>query len=163
MAYDVYDIDYKKIVKWWTPYPLRDVFLLTYLGVIIYPIAQVHQLFLRFKTAKLYQLKITPQVCYLEKMLNDAFDFTARRIWIDDAIWYQPTYLYQENELKPVALSTDAENKPIYLYQEGEVGDFKDDFVVYVPATVAFNVQQMIGSLDSYKLAGTRYKIQIVN
>lgn len=163
MANDIYDIDFKKITLWWVPFPLRDYILLTYLGVVIYPVAQIHQFFLRFKTAKLYQLKITPQVCYLEMMLNDLFDFTSRRIRIADAIWYLPTYLYQEPELKPLTLYTPVENNPVYLYQEGEVGEYKDDFVVFVPAAIIFNMAQMQGSLDTYKLAGTRFKIQIVN
>ncbi len=162
MPYNVYDIDYKKLVKWWTPYPLRKVFLLTLLGVLVYPIAQLHQLFLRFKNAKLYQLKITPQVCYLEMMLNDYFDPTERRIRIVDAKWYLPTYIYQEDELKPVYLKKEGEDTPVWIYTESEAGQFRDDFIVLVPVEVIFILEEMRGFLDSYKLAGTRYKIQIV-
>jgi len=162
MAYNVYDIDFKKLVKWETPFPLRKVFWLTLLGVMVYPVAQLYQLFLRFKDAKLYQLKITPAVCYLEMMLNDGFDFTLRRIRIVDAKWYLPTYIYQEDELKPVYLKQEGEDEPLYLYTESEAGQFRDDFVVLVPAGLIFNMDEMKGKLDSYKLIGTRYKIQIV-
>ena len=162
MAYNVYDIDFKKLVRWWTPYPLRKTFLLSLVGVLLYPVAQLHQLFLRFKDAKLYQLKITPQVCYLEMMLNDSFDFTTRGIRIVDAIWYLPTYIFQEAELKPVYLKKEGEGAPQWIYTEAEAGEFKDDFTVLVPVGVVFNLEQMKAQLDSYKLAGTRYKIQIV-
>lgn len=162
MGYDVYDIDFKKLVNWLTPYPLRDEFLLSLLGVQVYSIAQLHQLFIRFIAAKIYQLKITPQVCYLEMLLNDSFDFTLRRIRIADAIWYLPTSLYQEAELKPVALNLEGEGSPTYLYTDSEAGTFKDDFIVLVPAGLIFNSLEMRGKVDSYKLSGTHYKIQIV-
>lgn len=158
----MYDIDFKKLVRWWTPVPLRKVFWLTLLGVLVYPVSQLHQLFLRYKKAKLYQLKITPQVCYLEMMLNDSFDNTDRGIYIEDAIWYLPTYIYQEAELKPVYISMESEAAPVIVYTESEAGEFRDDFVVKVPATVLFNIEEMKGKIDSYKLAGTHYKIQIV-
>ena len=93
-------------------------------------------------------------------MLNDSFDYTLRRIRIIDAIWYLPTYLYQEAELKPVNIYQESENHPVYLYQETEAGDFKDDFVVKIPAGLVFNQNEMRGKLDSYKLTGTHYKIQ---
>lgn len=162
MAYNVYDIDYRRLVKWWTPYILRKPFLLTFLGVLVYPVAQLHQLFLRFKTAKLYQLKITPQVCLLEMMLRDSFDPIDRGIYIVDAKWYLPTYIYQEDELKPVYLKKESEAAPVILYTESEAGRFRDDFIVLVPAGVVFNIDEMRGKIDSYKLAGTHYKIQIV-
>ena len=162
MAYNVYDINFSRFVRWWTAYFLRKPLLLTLLGVLVYPVAQLHQVFLRFRTAKLYQLKITPQVCYLEMMLNDSFDNTARGIYIEDAIWHLPTYIYQEAELKPVYLAIESEAAPVYVYTESEAGEFRDDFVVKVPATVLFNIEEMKGKIDSYKLAGTHYKIQIV-
>jgi len=161
MAYNVYDIDFKKLVKWWTPYPLRKIFWLTFLGVLLYPVAQLHQLLLRFQTAKLYQLKINSQVCYLEQMLNDSFDLTLRRIYISDAIWYLPTYIYQEAELKPVYVKKEGEDTPVYIYTESEAGEFRDDFVVFVPVGLVFNMDEMKGKIDSYKLSGTSYKIQI--
>lgn len=162
MAYNVYNIDFKKFVKWWTPYRWRRLFLLTLLGVLVYPIAQLHQLFMRFKDAKLYQLKITPQVCYLEMMLNDGFDPAGRGIYIVDAIWYLPTFIYQDAELKPVYLKQDGEDLPVHLYTESESGEFRDDFIVMVPAGVVFNIDEMKGKINAYKLEGTRYKIQIV-
>lgn len=162
MGYNVFDIVFQRLVKWWTPYTKRKPVFLTLMGVMVYPLAQLHQSFLRFKAAKLYQLKITPQVCYLEMMLNDSYDFTTRGIRIVDAKWYLPTYLYQEAELKPVYLYQESELKPVYLYTESEAGQFRDDFVVLVPAGVVFNIEEMKGKLDSYKLAGTHYKIQIV-
>ena len=132
------------------------------MGCLITPVSILHQRFLLYRNAKNYQLFITPQVCFLERLLNDGFDFTLRRIRIVDAIWYLPTYIYQEAELKPVAIYQEAEFNPVYLYTENEAGEFKDDFVVKVPAGLVFNENEMRGKLDAYKLAGTHYKIQVV-
>lgn len=156
----VYHINFSKLIRWLTPQPLRDVFMLTWLGVLITPIARLHQDFLRFRKAKLYFLGITPQVCYLEKMLNDSFDFTQRRIRINDAIWYPPTYLYQEAELKALYLYQEVEDKPLILYTEGEAGVYQDDFVVLVPFGLIYNVEEMKANIDTFKLASTKYTIQ---
>src|SRR5205085_605358 len=96
----------------------------TKLGIIMqasfFPFIWLHAQFLKYRDAKNYQLIISPQVCYLERMLNDRFDSSLRRIKIDDAVWHLPWFLYQEDELKPQALFLESENKPKALYTEGE-------------------------------------------
>ena len=105
---------------------------------------------------------ITPQVCYLQRMLNDAYDFTLRRIVIDDAIWHLPWFLYTENELKPEYFFKESENNPAYLYTDGESGQALNDFVVLVPGSINFSEPEMRGNIDSYKLFGTTYTVQRV-
>ena len=136
--------------------------MMYWLLALVTPIIFLYGDFKRFRTAKKYQLLITPQVCYLEKMLNDAFDFTLRRITIVDAVWFPATNIFQELELKPLALYTEIEALPLILYTEGEAGDFQDDFVVEVPISLVFNQDQMKATINNYKLAGTKYKIQTV-
>lgn len=105
---------------------------------------------------------ITPQVCYLERLLNDRYDSELRRIKIDDGIFHLPIYIYQEDEIKPVYLFTEDENKPVYLYTDGEAGEVLDDFVVLVPVDIIFDMNEMKSLLNIYKLAGTKYTIQLV-
>lgn len=149
-----FNIDYNTLVRWLLPVPLRKRLILAWLQALVWPVVLLYQAHRRYREANLYRLSISPQVCYLEKLLNDRYDRTDRRIYIDDAIDRPPLYLFQ-----------DAENKPVYLgsrplYRENEFGLNLDDFVVYVPVIVIFEFNEMRSLIDLYKLAGTRYSIQ---
>ena len=158
----IYNISYKKFIKWNVPFDLRKPKMMALLTAFVRPIVQVYQAFYRNRKSNLYKLLITPQVCYLERMLNDRFDATQRRIFIGDGEWHDPFYLYQEAELKDQYLYTEAENQPVYLWTDSEAGDYKDDFIVFVPKTLVFNINEMKGLLDVFKLVGTRYKIELI-
>lgn len=159
-AFNSYLIDFIKLVAWITPKALRKVKLGVIIKAAVFPLIDAHSNFIRYRKAKLYQLQITPQVCYLERMLNDRFDYTLRRIQIDDAEWHLPTWIFQEEELKPVPIYREDENKPVAIYTEGESGIALNDFVVLVPLDISFAEPEMRALLDSYKLFGTKYSIQ---
>jgi hypothetical protein len=154
MSERIYDIDYNKLTGWLTPEPLRQNRLLRFLSLLVSPVVFIYQQFLMYRKAKIYQLMITPQKCYLERLLNDRYDFTQRRIYIEDGIDYPPTYIYQDAELKPIYLGTTA------IYTSGESGDLQDDFVIYVPYDIGLESAEMISLVRAYKLAGTKFKIQ---
>ena len=113
-----------------------------------------------YRTAKLYHLLITPQKCYLEKLLNDRYDFTLRRIYIDDGIDKTPPYLYQHAELKPKYIRQASEATPVWFYTSGESGSYRDDFIIYAPLALTFADLEMSSLVKVYKLAGTKFKIQ---
>jgi hypothetical protein len=151
----VFNIDFNTLVRWLVPVPLRRAAMLAWLQALVWPVVQLYQAFRKNRTANLYRLSITPQVCYLEKMLNDRFDPQDRRIYIDDAIDRPPIPLFLDVEEKPVYLGT----RP--LYRDNEFGINLDDFIVYVHKDIAFEVNEMRSLLLLYKLAGTRFSIQI--
>lgn len=156
----IYDIDFKKIVRWWTPLPLRKVFWLRLLGVLVYPIVELYQLFLLYRTAVLYDLMITPQVCYMESLLNERYDFTLRRIYIDDAVERPPLYLYADAESQPIDLYRDSEALPVDLYTDGEGSDYADDFIIWVPSALVFDPIEMRSLVMLKRLPGMKFKIQ---
>jgi len=161
LQYDIlYQVLYNKLAVWLTPKNLRKTTLLILLKATLYPIILLHDAFTRYRDAKLYQLMITPQVCYLERLLNDRYDYSSRRIRIDDPISHDPWFIYLQEELKPKALYLEQENKPVFLFTEGEAGKAKDDFIIYVPLDIAFDENEMRSLVDNYKLFGKHYKIQ---
>lgn len=160
MGSKIYDIDYTKLVGWNTAKDLRKPRLLRYLAVLVGPVNFIYLAVRRFRKAVLYALAITPQKCYLEKLLNDRYDYTLRRIYIDDSADKPPFYIFQEAELKPKYIYRRSENKPRFIYTSGESGDYKDDFIVFVPLDIAFELNEMISLVKVYKLAGTKFKIQ---
>jgi len=113
------------------------------------------------RNQNIYRLGITPQVCYLEKFLNDRYDNVLRRIRIVDAQQANITYLFLRTENSPLYIYTRAEKKPLYLYSRSEIIDIETDFIIQIPANVTFDEKQVRGEIDSYKLAGKKYQIII--
>jgi len=160
MSSKIYDIDFGKVVRWNLRRKKRKPLILALLNAMAKPVVLLYQDFLKYRKAKLYQLMITPQKCWLERLLNDRYDFTQRRIYIDDGVDYPPVYIYQHDELKPIFLRQAQEDSPVIIYTSGESGDFKDDFVIYVPGDLVFEDAEMTSLVKAYKLAGTKFKIQ---
>jgi len=157
----IYNIIYSKLKIWLTPIFLRNPILVAWLGIIISPVVYVYQDLLLFRTQKLYELAITPQVVYLQKLLNDRYDYVERRITIVDAIDQEPIYFFKRTELKPVTIYNMGENEPVYVYTRGEVSSMKNDFIVKVPIDVVFNFNEMTSLVQTYKLPSKQFKIQI--
>ena len=158
---NIFNIDLNILSNWIVPKRLRKLRTMAFVRLIVSPFVFIYQDFTRFRKATLYDLMITPQVCYLEAMLNDRFDYTLRRIYIADGIEYPPLYLYTDAELQQVDLYTDAENQPKYLFTDGEVdGSVLDDFIVEVPVTIPFNEPTMRSMVQRKRLPGMKFKIQ---
>lgn len=156
----IFLVDYNRLVNMLLPMELRTSVHVIWLRVMLSPVVFLYMLFGRNRQANLYALSITPQVCYLEKMLNDRFDFGDRRIYIDDPVRNDAFYLYQEAESKPVDFYMEIEALPLITYTDGEAGLVMEDFIVYVPEGLVFNMEEMKALLDMYKLAGKKYKIE---
>ena len=157
----IYDIDFNLLGKWLIPKRMRKLRTLAWLRILISPFITVYMDLLRFRSSTLYYLMITPQVCYLEILLNDRYDFTQRRIYITDGLEAPAVYLYQDVELEAVDLYTDPEGQPLYLFTDAEVqGDFLDDFIVMVPASLVFNEAEMRSLVLLRRLPGMRFSIQ---
>jgi hypothetical protein len=159
-ASNSFNLDLTKLVAWLTPKALRKAKFAVIIKAMVFPLISLHNAFMKYRKAKLYQLQISPQVCYLERMLNDRFDYSLRRIEIADAAWHLPSFIFQEEELKPLAIYREDEDKPLALYTEGEAGIALNDFVVLVPSAISFADAEMRALIDSFKLFGTKYSIQ---
>jgi hypothetical protein len=158
----IYNIIYSKLIQWLTPKLIRKAKLMAWLGIVITPVQFLYQDLLRFRTQKVYELGITPQVCYLKKLLNDRYDVADRRIIIEDAIEQDPVYLFKRSESKPKYFYKRSENNPVTFYTRGESGGLRNDFVVKVPGAIVFPMAEMKSLVQSYKLAGKKFAIQIV-
>jgi hypothetical protein len=155
-----FQIDFKKLVQLLLAVKLRRRRLSAFLYAMIAPMETLHSIFVKSRAYSFYRLSITPQVCYLEKFLNDRYDVAKRRIRITNAAHADTVYLYLRAENKPLYLFTQAENRPVYLFTREEISNSAGaDFIITVPAAVTFNENQMCGEIDSYKLAGKKYQI----
>lgn len=157
---EVYNFQMNDLVIDYTPNKLKKPRFINWITALCKPFSFLYIAFLNYRKAKLYELSITPQVALLEKLLNDRYDFANRGIYIEDGKDFSPLFIFKRAELKPVYISRRIEDKPKALYTRGESGLLKDDFVVYVPMAVVFDMAEMGGLIRKYKLGGTKFKIQ---
>jgi hypothetical protein len=152
-------VDFRKLIIWLLPVNLRTGRHVAWLLALLSPLQTRYTLFNARRAASIYMLGITPQVCCLEKMLNDRYDPDLRRINIADNSRMQRVYLYLEDEQKPLYIPLASEDPTVYLGTMAEMEAREADFVVNVPYAVAYNEPEMRGLLDTYKLAGKMYDI----
>lgn len=153
----MFNVDLKKLALWLTPTWLRQPTVLVIVMAVTWPLRQVYNSFLSFTQAKLYRLNHNGQVCYLEAVLNDAFDATLRRIWIGDFAGKERIYFWPEAERRDVDFSITQ-----YFWPDSDYADSGVDFTIHLPLDIVTSVAQMayLKSLaNEYKLAGKNYNI----
>lgn len=162
MNKNIFNIDYKKLVIWLLPKPIRKPVHVLWLMALLSPLTMFYNLFLAFRTSVLYFLDIDSTVCKLQKLLNDRYDSQLRRIVIVDGAEFDPVFIYQREENKPVFLYQKAENKPAYLYTKAETGATTVDFVIKVPVFVVIDVSEVQALVRRFKLPSKTFKVQFV-
>jgi hypothetical protein len=158
----IYTVNYLLMSLWQVPHQLRQQPMIAYIQVLIAPVTATYHSFVRYRRQKLYELSITPQVCFLQKLLNDRYDNVLRRIIIEDTVLQSSVYLYRDAELKPVYFYTDAENTPVYVYTDGETNTLTDDFLIKVPSAILFEKAEMAALVKAFCLPGKKFKIELV-
>lgn len=156
-----YYYNWRKLLRWLTPQALRKPRVLAFLRAFLSGVQHIHALFINFKIATEYTLTITPQVCFLEKMLNDRFDFLQRRIYIIDGVSYQPLWLALKEEEKPQWLALRSEQSPLWLPLRSEVSFFSSDFTIVIPKDVVYDESELTARVNRYKLAGKQWNVVI--
>lgn len=157
----IFDVNWKRLVRWLAPL-IRKSKGSALLNSLVTPINDMHGRFVRFRNDVQYRLLITPQICFLEKALNDKYDRQQRRIRIEDAREFAPVVFFQKEELKPVKFYKKGEGDPVVFFQKDEVGAFTTDFLILIPVAVPFDMNELTAYVNVYKLAGKTFRVQIV-
>ena len=151
-----FNVHWKKLAILLTPTFLRSELMKSWIELLMEGINDIHYQWLQFRKSNIYILAHNSQVCYLRGALNDRFDNEQRRIQIIDGNKYQRKYIYTDEEQKPKFLGI------IYIHGDEDYSDTGVDFIVEVPNDIIFNINEMKGLIDFYKLASKRYKIVIL-
>lgn len=101
-----------------------------------------------------YDLTITPQVCYLEKILNDKYDPVQRRIYIEEAGDTVGYFFFRVDD--------PADNKfyfnKAWFVEDTRYSNAGARFAVVLPADIPAT-DQMRALIDRYKLISIKYLI----
>jgi hypothetical protein len=151
-------VDYDRLLSWLLPPFLRKAVMLSWLTVLITPIKSLYVSFVAYADFANYKLRGTGQVCSMQRVLNDRFDSTLRRIRIKDGDRFTRQFIFTSAEDNPVYLGT------VYIHDKDDYIDSGVDFTVVLPPDVftglnANTLSEMKANINFYKLDGKRYKI----
>lgn len=150
----LFQIDIDRLVSLLLPTFLRTRFNFVFVRAMVQPVYTILDKFRANREANLYKIGHNGQVCYLQAVLNDAFDTDLRRIRIGDTERMNWTFIYPEAADHPLWLETVAVASEAFTSDEGT------DFAVVVPSDISQDLKpQMISLVNYYKLAGKRYSI----
>ncbi len=153
-------IDFNSSTDKLVPLSKKKNKILAFLYLILHPLKAVNILFDQYKATTNYKLIFNGQVIYLEHYLNDLYDNTLRRIYIEDTANIDYSYIYNQAELLPTLMVYNAaENVPVYIYNNSEAVD-NIDFIIKIPIGVTFNESVLRTQIDYYKIAGKKYTIE---
>lgn len=160
-----FELNYNKLVYWLNHPHLTKSNFYDFIRALIAPISQLKSFFDNFKKLISYKIMITGQVVYLERALNDEFDYNERRIFIED-IYKQPsTNLYDRADWDQLA-----DSEKVYLYDRNDEipqnlydrdsGADAGGFVIHVPFMLSEQQRiKMHALVRYYKLPGKNYMI----
>lgn len=113
-----------------------------------------------------YRLTHNGQTCKLRGMLNDEFDREMRRIVVRDAEADASlaVRVFLRTEQRPKFTNSRQVEINTILNRRGYTGSTGTDFVIEIPAEVlkAIDVKRLAAMVNSYKLAGRRWKIMTI-
>lgn len=156
---NIYNLDPEKLAHWMIPVRWRGIKVVSWIKAMAYQWIDLYNRFVLYRKSVKYNLMITPQVCFLERALNDKYDPVQRRIYIEDGKEYLPVYIFRRDEEKPVYLKRREVGK-IYLRSRREMKMFGVDFYVVLPLGETYNTDEMRVYLSGYKLATKTFTIR---
>lgn len=119
----MFQINWSSLINQNLPTLLRKPLRITWLSLLVSEVETLYNSFVAYRTNELYWLKLSGQKVYMEKMLNDTFDDSLRRIYIDTLNDDNGLYLYLDAE-QPTA-------NMIYVVWDVDQNYSTNDRVVY--------------------------------
>lgn len=156
----VYKYRIGKIGYWLLPNKLKMPRIIKWVEALTYPFSILHKTFTKFREETTYRLSITPQVVLIEKLLNDRFDYTLRRIYITDPVQNELVFVFAEAEEMPLYVRNESENEPVYIFSNRELNSSRVGAIVWIPISINNRVDEVKSLIDQFKLFGVSYLIQ---
>lgn len=153
----IYNINWFRLVKMLVLPAVNKPTLLAFINAALAPLRTNYDTFLSFKEDAEYRVKHNGQICYLQKMLNDKFDNSLRRIKVQNVKPKERLWFYYEQDDKPVFFYNE-EDHPVFFYNpEDYYNEF--DFEVLIPTVLADKINQISVQINYYKIYSKNYQI----
>jgi len=162
----MFNINWSNLISNLLPWFHVRTVMLSWLGALVHPMQALYTGFLQFREARLYETKYNGQVAELEYVLNDYYynDGTLRTIYIEDNTDQGDTFIYNtlENEDETHIFNADeaeGDEYDTFIYNVNE-GSGSSDFIVWVPDTLTFDINEITSLVRKYKMAGPSFSIE---
>ena len=134
-----------------------------WIKALLWPLNELHGFFLQYVIDKRYELDFTGQVISLERLLNDKYDDTLRRIFISSAVATEAYFFDEDDDFDTDIFLFDEDDSPedtdIFLFDGFDSG--VSNFTINIPSDVVFTEAELRALINKYKLAGKYYTIKI--
>ncbi len=157
----LYNINYSQLMLLLTPVAMRSDTFTSLLMAISKPIEVLNRQF--YNHVKHLSTRINAQVCYMQAMLNDEFDFYERRIKVRAAN-FDHLLLWKQSSNKPIMLEHEEgiNFKPFLLWKDSSFGKDSIDFEVVLPNgywLTSLEEQRLKQLVNNNKIASKKYRI----
>jgi hypothetical protein len=157
-----YNVNYSLFALLLLPTFLRNKTISDFIASFIKPLETIHNDFVVY--ADSLTTTACAQVCYMQSLLNNEFDYYNRRIRVrPSAIDTDCCLLWKESKNKPVMLSKEGtDGKPYLLSRNGQTGSNNIDFEIVLPAFFYLSKDEEIRMktlINKNKLATKKYRI----
>ena len=156
-----YNVDIYKLGAYLLPPFLRKKRMYAFLCVFLYPFYWLCKMFKDYRKTSMRKLNVNGQVAYIEKMLNDEFEFENREIYITDSDALKPNVadMYRDPSVTMTIYPESSEEK-LYL-ESGDESIKSEDYIVNVPSFLADKLEVIKTIVEYNKPAGRTYKINL--
>jgi len=158
-----YNIGYTLLHLLLTPVVLRNKMQMAMTIALGRAMDALHVEFLAY--ARSLEISVKAQVCYLQALLNDEFDFYQRRIVVRPVdIDFDYYLLWREYQIKPVTLTTESSPGfvPYMLGRDFQTGANSLDFEAVLPMLWLMSAAEearLRNVINANKLASKKYRI----
>jgi hypothetical protein len=161
----IFEINYRRLAALLLPTFLRKEALLAFLRAMGSPVVTLYNLFLTHRTNNLYRLRMNGQVCYLRRLLNDAFPEAGGAIRIEDGAavgrWQYAWDAEYDPYLKYLLIGPLTPEGGTVFWDKSTILEGVSGFTVVVPRAVRTvnNDAKLRSLLNAYKLLSKSYTI----
>ena len=112
---------------------------------------------------KRYEMSITPQVCYIEKALNDYYGLSGnKRIYIVDPHSQMGSFFFRATDKKDFHFAIGT-----FFVDDNRYSSYDTDFIVVIPviqwAPVVQKSNAMSALVEKYKMVGKQFLVKYSN
>ena len=158
----LFEIDYKRLIVLLLPTFLRKETTVTFLRIMTLPVVSLYNQFTTNRNANLYRLQNNGQVCYLRRLLNDAFPEANGKIQIKDGT-ATGNWLYAwDKDYDPYNYYLLIADSGTMFWNKDTILEGVSNFTVVVPASFAGktnDIAKIISLVNEYKLLSKSYNI----
>lgn len=155
----IYDWNMRKLIRRYLPVKLRWPENVAWGFALNKYLVQIMALFQGVKQSIAAEYAFNGLVHSLERLLNNTYDTTLRRIYISvpDQL---PVLYFQDPEEPPVVYLQDEGVETGYFFLDVEeinaAGQYRYEFLVNIPATLSIDPDGVFAILETYRYAGRR-------